>query len=433
LDLTGAGYLALAIGLLVLDFLLDLVVNRLNLRRLSDEIPPEFRDVYDPERYRMALRYERDNTRFELLSSSLLTPLTIAFILLGGFGLADAWARAAGGGMIATGLLFAGILLLLSQLVHLPFTIYSTFVIEERYGFNKTTPRTFLLDRVKGLALTAVIGGPILAGLLWFFSNAGPRAWLYSWGAVTVVQGVLLYVAPLLILPLFNKFTPLPAGELREALAAYARAQGFAVGGLFTMDGSRRSTKANAYFTGLGRWRRIVLFDTLVAKHSVAELVAILAHEVGHYRLRHIGKHLLASVLSSGLMFYLLSWFIARPGLYDAFQLDRTPIDGAFPVYGGLVVFGFLYAPISALIAILQNALSRRHEYQADRFAAATGGGPAPLIAGLKKLSVDSLAHLTPHPLKVFLEYSHPPVLDRIRRLADPGGGIPPPAGIDPG
>ena len=399
------------------EYLLHLVVDLVNLRHVQSGIPEEFEGWYDQEKYRTSQDYLRDSTRFDLVRSTLLTPLTLAFILLGGFRVIDDVARAAGSGLVLTGLYFAGMLILLVQFVNLPFGVYSTFVLEERYGFNRTRPVTFAVDFLKELMLIALIGGGILAGLIWFFSRAGPWAWCYSWGALTAVQFLLIYIAPVVILPLFNKFTPLGEGELKESLSAYAREQGFRLTGIFTMDGSRRSTKSNAYFTGFGRWRRIVLFDTLVEKHPVNELVSVLAHEVGHYKLWHIHRMLLTSVLSTGLMFFVLSLFIAQPGLYQAFGLEMAPIDGRPPVYAGLLFFGFLYAPISLLLGLVQNMFSRRHEYQADAFAVDTCGDPHAMINALKKLTVDNLSNLTPHPLKVILEYSHPPVLQRIRAI----------------
>lgn len=415
--LTMNGYLLFVIALLVFDYVLEVVVERLNLSRLSPEIPEEFRGVYDAEKYAKSQNYTREGTRFELLEATVMLPLTIAFILLGGFRYVDQLARAAGSGMIVTGLLFAGMLGVLTLLAGLPFKIYDTFVIEERYGFNKTTVRTFIADLVKELLLGAILGGAVLAGVLWFFANAGPLAWLYAWGALAVFQIVLMFIAPVVILPLFNKFTPLEDGELRSAIEKYAAAQQVALSGIFKIDGSKRSTKSNAYFTGFGRTKRIALFDTLIAKHTTEELVAVLAHEVGHSKLGHIRKFIVVSLASSLLMFWILSLFITRPGLYEAFGVPFVPVGGQPPIYAGLIFFGFLYSPIAMVLGLLGNILSRKHEYEADAFAAKTANASETMITALKKLSVDNLSNLTPHPLKVFLEYSHPPVLDRITAL----------------
>ena len=303
-------YLIVILLLLVGDFLLHFIVDLVNLRNVQTEIPSEFTGWYDAEKYSRSQLYLRETTRFDLIRSSMTTPLIVAFILLGGFRWVDDFARSAGGGVVLTGLIFAGVLLLLSQLLSLPFSAHSTFVIEARYGFNKTTARTFILDFVKELVLMIVLGGVVFAGLVWFFASAGTFAWLYSWIALTVVQFFLIYIAPVVILPLFNKFVPLEEGELKTSINEYAQDRGFSLKGIFTMDGSRRSTKSNAYFTGFGRWRRIVLFDTLIDKHSVKELVSILAHEVGHYKLHHIHRMLVSAVLSTGVMFFILSLFI---------------------------------------------------------------------------------------------------------------------------
>ncbi len=411
------GYLAAALALLAFDFLLHLAVRWLNLRHVRSGVPEEFRDVMDAEKYARAQRYLRDSTRFEMVSSAILTPVTILFILLGGFGWADALARSAGWAMIPTGLLFAAVLAVASEALHLPFEIHDTFVLEARYGFNRTTWRTFVADRLKGLLLAAVVGLPLLALALWFFSVAGRRAWLAVWAVLTLAQVVLAFVAPAWILPLFNRFTPLEEGALRSAIEHLATRQDFRLGGIFRIDGSRRSSKANAYFTGFGRWRRIALYDTLIDKHGVDELVAVLAHEIGHARLGHIRRGLALAALGTGLMLFVLSIFLRESGLYAAFGVPFEPVGGQPPLYAGLVLFGFLYSPLSLLIGLIVNAVSRRHEYAADAFAARVTGDARPLVEALRRISTDQLDDLEPHPLKVWVEYSHPPVLARIRRL----------------
>lgn len=411
------GYLIFVLALLVFDYVLDFIVERLNLRALRTEMPEEFRGVYDAEKYAKSQNYLRENTRFELLQNTIMLPVTIGFILLGGFAWVDTLARSAGQGMIVTGLIFAAILGALTMVVGLPFKIYDTFIIEARYGFNKTTPATFVGDLVKEILLGAILGGAVLAGVLWFFANAGPLAWLYAWGALAVFQLVLMYIAPVVILPLFNKFTPLEDGELRQAIEKYAASQNVALSGIFKIDGSKRSTKSNAYFTGFGKTKRIALFDTLIANHTTDELVGVLAHEVGHAKLGHIKKFIVVSLVSSLLMFWILSLFINQPKLYEAFGVSFEAIRGQLPIYAGLVFFGFLYSPIGMILGLLGNVLSRKHEFEADAFAAKTTNTADTMIAALKKLSVDNLSNLTPHPLKVFLEYSHPPVLARIEAL----------------
>lgn len=404
------GYLIFILALLIFSRILSLIVERLNLGHLSTEIPEEFHGVYDEEKYAQSQNYLKDNTRFGELQANLMLPLTIAFILLGGFRWVNDIAQSVSEHMIVRGLVFAGILMLISQIIGLPFSIYSTFVIEEKYGFNKTTAKTFIMDILKGWLLTALLGAPIFALILWIFDKVD-YAWLWAWGALSVIQLFILFIAPVVILPLFNKFTPLEDGELRSSIDDFAKNQDYTVSGIFKIDGSKRSTKANAYFTGFGKTKRIALFDTLIEKQTVPELVAVLAHEIGHCKKGHIKTSIVISLATSLLMFFILSLFINSEGLHEAFKIESPQI------YSGLIFFGFLYAPISMILGIANSILSRKHEFEADAFAAETTGKPVDLIDALKKLSVDSLSNLTPHPLKVFLEYSHPPVLERIKAL----------------
>jgi len=385
-------YLIFILALLLFNWFLSLIVETLNLRHLSTTIPEEFRGIYDEEKYAKSQRYLKDNTFFDQIQSTIMLPLTIAFILLGGFSWINQIAQAASPHLIVQGLVFGGILLIIGQIISLPFSIYSTFVIEEKYGFNKTTAKTFVMDLIKGLLLSVLIGAPIFALVLWIFSSV-PNAWLWAWGALSLIQLFIMFIAPVVILPLFNKFTPLEEGELRTAIEKFAADQNYTLSGIFKIDGSKRSTKSNAYFTGFGKTKRIALFDTLIENHSTDELVGVLAHEIGHCKRGHITKGIIISVLSSLLMFFILSLFITKPELYAAFGVEGTPL------YAGLIFFGFLYAPISMILGL------------------ETTKTPENLIVALKKLSVDNLSNLTPHPLKVFLEYSHPPVLLRIQAL----------------
>lgn len=407
-------YLITILTLLISFTLFHLWIQWLNLQALDPEIPEEFKGVYDAEKYARSQEYLRENTRVDLVTSFIKTTVLIAFILLGGFRFLYERSAQLSDALILQGLIFAGYLLLINSLWGLPFQIYDTFVIEEKYGFNKTTPGTFVMDQLKGLLLGVVIGAPLFAALIYFFDQAEDNAWWISWVAVTLLQLVLMYIAPAVILPLFNKFEPLEEGELRTALEGYARNQGFKLSGLFKIDGSKRSTRANAYFTGFGKNRRIALYDTLIENHGHDELVAILAHEVGHAKCKHIHKQLAIGILSTGLLFWILSQFIRQPGLYEAFGL---PSESPLPIYAGLIFFSFLYTPISTFLGILTSALSRKFEYEADAFAVKTTGSSDALIKGLKKLSVDNLSNLTPHPWLVFLEYSHPPILQRIHAM----------------
>ncbi|MCI5134100.1 MAG: M48 family peptidase [Candidatus Electrothrix sp. AW2] len=405
-------YLIFVLAVLVGGYLLDLVVSFLELRSLQPELPTEFRDVYEKEKYRKSQEYTKVTTGFSLIQETVTLLLTLIFILAGGFNAVDLLARSVGWGSISTGLLFTGILVLLSFVLGLPFSIYSTFVIEERFGFNKTTGKTFILDLLKGVVLAVLIGGPLLAAVLCFFEITGSMAWLYCWLAVTLFTFVLQFLAPVVIMPLFNKFTPLEDGELKEGITEYAAQQDFAIQGIYTMDGSKRSTRLNAFFTGFGRFRRIVFFDTLVEKLQPKEIIAVLAHEMGHFKKKHILKMMAASVVQTGLMFFILSLFLGNEQLFAAFAMEHIS------VYAGLIFFGFLYAPVSMLLGIFFHIYSRKNEYEADAWAVQTtddqGEG---LINGLKKLSVHNLSNLTPHPLNVFIHYSHPPVLQRIKAI----------------
>lgn len=284
-------------------------------------------------------------------------------------------------------------------------------MIEQRFGFNKMTPATFVADLIKGTVLGLLLGGPLLAGILFFFQFAGEHAWLYAWIAFTLFVFFVQFIAPTWIMPIFNKFTPLGEGELKERILSYARSVDFPVEQIYVIDGSRRSTKANAFFSGFGRHKRIALFDTLIAKQTVPEMVAILAHEIGHYKKKHILLGMALSIAHAGVMFYLLSVFLHRPGLYEAFYMEQPSI------YAGLVFFSLLFTPVESILSIFLQALSRRNEYEADRFAADTFEQPEAMIGALKKLAVDHLSNLTPHPLHVILNDSHPPILQRIQAI----------------
>lgn len=404
-------YLVVILLILLGEYFLDLVVEILNVRSVNTRLPQEFQGYYDEDKYRQSQRYLKENTYFGMINKTVFTVIVLAFILTGGFNYVDKFARSFDFGYILTGLIFTGVLVLGTQILNVPFSIYHTFVIEEKYGFNRMTVKTFILDMLKSGALTMVIGGIVFSSILWFFEKTGGLAWVYCWAAVTLFQLFLIFIAPVVIMPLFNKFIPLEEGELKEAIETYAASENFKMKGLFKMDGSRRSNKSNAFFTGFGKYRRIVLFDTLIAKHTVGELVSVLAHEMGHYKKNHILKNIIAAIFTGGVMFFILSLFINNPGLFSAFRMEQVSI------YAGLLFFGFLYSPINMFFSIAGSALSRKHEYQADEYAVTTYRNPTEMISALKKLSVDNLSNLTPHPLKVFLEYSHPPVLNRIQAI----------------
>jgi len=382
-----------------------------SIRKPATDLPPELSDVADAETFGKSQEYTKERSKFGLIRGTFSVIVLIIFWFAGGFNWLDQWVRSFGWSTIPTGLIYIGILAIANLILALPFDHYSTFVIEEKYGFNKTTPRLFVIDRIKGLALSIIIGAPVLALIMWFLEFTGDRAWLYCWIFSVAFSLAFQYIAPVWILSLFNKYTPLPEGELREAINTYAGSVGFPFREIYVMDSSRRSTKTNAFFIGFGKYRRIVLFDTLVAKSSIDEIIAVLAHEVGHYKKKHIVTGMILGFLHMGLVFYLLSLFLNKKELFDAFYMDKPS------VYAGLLFFGLLFEPISFLIGIAFNALSRRNEYQSDHYAVQTIPDREKLVSALKKLYATNLANLIPHPVYVFLNYTHPPLLQRIRAI----------------
>ncbi len=404
--------IALIILLAILfDFVLNGLSDYLNLTRLQEDLPEAFEGVYDPERYRKSQEYLKVNTRFGWMIAAFDLIVILVFWFGRGFPLLDEWVRSFGYGSILCGLMYIALLVVFKALLSLPFSIYHTFVIEERFGFNQTTWTTYFLDLLKGLGLAILLGAPLLTGILAFFEYAGTNAWWYCWIAVTVYMLGVQFIAPTWIMPLFNKFSPLADGELKSAILSYAGSIKFPIQNVYVMDGSKRSSKSNAFFTGFGKHRRIVLFDTLIKRHTTGELVAVLAHEMGHYKKKHIIQSLFFGILQMGFMLYLLSIFISYQGLFDAFYMSRTS------VYAGLIFFAMLYSPLDFFIGLFMQMRSRRNETAADRFAVETTRDPQSMVDALKKLSVHNLSNLLPHPFYVFLNYSHPPVLQRINAI----------------
>ena len=398
---------------LLLTFVVKIVSELLNLKSAATGLPLEFVGIFDEEAYRKSGEYLGATTRLSLVASAVDLFFLLFFWFSGGFNLLDQFLRGYGFNPIVNGVLYIAILLLLQSLIDLPFSIYKTFVIEEKFGFNKTTPTVFVTDLLKTLLLAALLGTPLLAGVLWFFETTGSLAWLWAWCGVTIVSLLLQYIAPTWIMPLFNKFVPLEEGELKHAIMEYAGTVHFPLSGLYVLDGSKRSAKANAFFTGFGKRKRIALFDTLISAHPVQELVAVLAHEIGHFKKKHIIITMVLSFLNLGLLFFLLSLFMNNRSLFDAFFMKDLS------VYGSLLFFSLLYTPVEWVLSIVMQALSRKHEYEADAYAVSSYTHGASLSEALKKLSRNNLSNLTPHPLYVFLNYSHPPVLQRILRIKE--------------
>ena len=396
---------------LVLGFLLDLIADILNLKKLNQPLPQEFSDIIDHDTYTKSQNYTRENTYFGFIENSFGLIITLIVWFTGGFNYIDQIVRHNFSNEILRGLIFISSLLIGNSILSLPFSIYSTFVIEEKFGFNKTSVKTFILDIIKSAGLSLLIGLPVLALLLYLLSSITALTFLYAWCAIVVISLILQYIAPTVILPIFNKFTPLAEGELRDSIFAFADKVRYPLKNIFVMDGSKRSSKSNAFFTGFGKNKRIAIFDTLIAKHTTSELVSVLAHEIGHFKLKHILSGSVIQYLRIGVMLFLLQFFIKSDDLFSAFFMTDKSI------YAGLVFFGMLYSPVDLILSIFMNIRSRKHEFAADNFSAVRTNNPESMISALKKLSEHNLSNLTPHPFYVFLHYSHPPVLKRIEAI----------------
>jgi len=402
--------LYIIIGIIVIDFIFDKILDALNAKHFNDPIPKELEDVYNIEEYERSQLYKKERFKFTLLTSTFSVLLTLGFIIFEGFAYVDSIARNISDNSIIIALIFFGIIMLGSDILMTPFSWYSTFKIEEKYGFNKTSKRTFLLDKLKGLAMGAVIGGGILALIVWFYQYTEDNFWWYTWILVAVFSVFMNMFYAKLIVPLFNKQTPLNDGSLRTKIEEYAKSVGFKLDNIFVIDGSKRSTKANAYFSGFGSEKRITLYDTLINDLEEEEIVAVLAHEVGHYKKNHIIVNLTTSILTTGFTLWLLSLFVGNPLLSEALGVSEP----SFHI--GLVSFGILYSPISEITGLIMNYISRKFEYQADNFAKKTYNGSY-LISSLKKLSKNTLSNLTPHKAYIFVHFSHPSLLQRYRNL----------------
>jgi STE24 endopeptidase len=400
----------LIIAILVLQFLVETLLGHLNARKFGEPIPADLQDVYEEDEYQRSQAYKRTNYRFGILSTGFSLLLILGFLILGGFEWVDEIARNFTERPVLQAMIFFGIILVGADIISFPFSWYRTFTIEERFGFNKTTKMLFLLDKVKGWFLMLILGGGLLALVVWLYQSAGANFWIYAWGAISAFTIFMNLFYSKLIVPLFNRQTPLEEGSLKSKIESYAESVGFQLQNIFVIDGSKRSTKANAYFSGFGKEKRVTLFDTLIQDLEEEEIVAVLAHEVGHYKRNHIVINLVASILNAGITLFLLSLFVNNPEVSMAIGVSQPSFHAA------LVGFGMLYSPVSELTGLLLNYLSRKFEFEADDFARETFDGQ-PLISSLKKLSRNSLSNLTPHPAYVFVHYSHPPLKDRIQQL----------------
>lgn len=398
------------LGLLIADYMLDRWLEHLNSLYWDDKLPIELQGIYDDEKYAKSQSYEKVKHKFGMITSSVSFVFMFLFLLLRGFAYTDEIARSFSSNSILIAIIFFGILGLAGDILATPFQIYSQFVIEEKFGFNKMNLKIFVLDKIKSWLLGALLGGGLLSLIIWIYNSTGQYFWLVTWLVITLFMIFMAMFYSSLIVPLFNKQTPLEDSELKNAIKKFADKAGFKLDNIFVIDGSKRSTKANAYFSGMGAKKRIVLFDTLIKDHTTEELVAVLAHEIGHYKMKHTLKGIIISIVQTGAMLFIISLFIGNPLLSEALGAKQ----GSFHM--GILAFGLLYSPLSLILGLAMNALSRKHEFEADRFAGEKFNAEA-LKTALKKLSVNNLSNLRPHPVYVFFHYSHPPLLQRLKAL----------------
>lgn len=413
--MSSAAWTAVVLVLLVSARAIEWLCSALRIRSRDSQVPQEFDGIYPEDEYARADEYKRARTRVSLVEDGISFAALLAFWFAGGFpwldGLAFAASAGTGGGEIVRGLAFIGGLALGGLLLGLPFNVWRTFIVEERFGFNRTRPARFILDLILGIIVGIALGGPLLAIVLWLLSHASATAWIICWAVLGLYQLAALFIIPRWVFPLFWRFRPLSEGDLRDAVLAYTKRVDFPVENVFVIDGSRRSTKSNAFFAGFGRTRRLALFDTLIERQGLDELVAVVAHEVGHWKRGHLVRSLAVGFVQNAVLLAVLAFVLGQPALFAAFGVGGTP------VHVGLVIFALIWSPIGLAAGALSNALSRRHEYEADRFAAETIADPEALVRALRKLSVDNLVDLRPHRLDVILHASHPPMPMRVRAL----------------
>lgn len=403
------------IAILVLDFALEWYLDYLNNSQVSEALPDEVKDLYDAEAYKKQQQYFLANKKFGMVSGLFSFVVMMLMFFLFGFAFVDNIARGFSENSIVIALIFFGILYFANEVLNIPFGIYHTFKIEERFGFNKMTPALFAADTVKGWLLTVLLGGGVLALLMLIYNETGTYFWLIAWAVMSGISIFMLMFYSNLIVPLFNKQTPLEDGELRTAIQEFCKKVDFGLDDLYVIDGSKRTTKANAYFTGLGSKKRIVLYDTLMNTLTTEEIVAVLSHEIGHYKHKHTLLMLLISILNTGFMLFLLSLALGTPETGNVHLAEA--LGSQYPSFHlGVIVFGILYTPISTLLGVGLNVISRRNEFQADSFAKENGLGEE-LGEALKKLSVSTLSNLNPHKAYVFFHYSHPTLIQRIINL----------------
>ena len=404
-------YYLIIVSAIIIEYLLTSISSVLDIKNITPIIPLDFKKAYDGEKYVRSQEYLKARTRFGLFSSTFSLGLILIVIHSDVFGYLDQYVRLQTENYILQGLLFIGIIYFFQDIISLPFSLYNTFVIEQKFGFNKTKPGLYFFDKIKGYGIFIVLGSTVITPLLYFFHVYSEIGWLIAWSVLTVFMIAIQPLFVHVIAPMFNKFTPLEEGDLRKEIEKYTSKVDFPLVRIDIMDGSKRSAHSNAYFTGFGKSRRIAIFDTLVEKHSTKEIVSVVAHEVGHYKLKHILQGTIIGIIETGIMLFAFNLIMNDISLFNVFGVNQLS------VHAGIVFFSMLYAPVSMLTSIVTTAISRKNEFEADKFSLDTTSDGQALISMLIGLSANNLSHLTPHPMKVFLSYSHPPVIDRIKAV----------------
>jgi len=404
-------YYLIIVSAIIIEYLLTSISSVLDIKNITPIIPLDFKKAYDGEKYVRSQEYLKARTRFGLFSSTFSLGLILIVIHSDVFGYLDQYVRLQTENYILQGLLFIGIIYFFQDIISLPFSLYNTFVIEQKFGFNKTKPGLYFFDKIKGYGIFIVLGSTVITPLLYFFHVYSEIGWLIAWSVLTVFMIAIQPLFVHVIAPMFNKFTPLEEGDLRKEIEKYTSKVDFPLVRIDIMDGSKRSAHSNAYFTGFGKSRRIAIFDTLVEKHSTKEIVSVVAHEVGHYKLKHILQGTIIGIIETGIMLFAFNLIMNDISLFNVFGVNQLS------VHAGIVFFSMVYAPVSMLTSIVTTAISRKNEFEADKFSLDTTSDGQALISMLIGLSANNLSHLTPHPMKVFLSYSHPPVIDRIKAV----------------
>jgi len=404
-------YYYIIISAIILEYFISSISTFLNMNSITENLPSGFENVYTKEKYSNSQKYLKIKSKFSLISSSFSLILIMFVIHFGFFGFLDDFVRNQTNNPVYMGLIFFGIIFVINDLITIPFSLYKNFVIEEKFGFNKMTILIFIKDKLKSYFLVFIIGGFLIFSILSFFNYFDTLGWFIVWIFITVFSIVIQPIFINFIAPMFNKFSPIEEGDLKSLIYNYSKKINFPISRIDIMDGSKRSNHSNAYFTGFGKSKRIALFDTLVENHSIEEIVSVVAHEVGHYKKKHILWGMILGIIQTGIILFLFNYIIGDIDLFKVFGVAQHS------VYAGLIFFGLLFTPINLILSLFSTAISRKNEFEADKYALDTTNNPEALISMLKGLASNNLSHLTPHPFTVFLEYTHPPVYERVKKI----------------